>query len=200
MDTGLLIGAIIGILGLIIAIAAVLYALGLLKKGFSRTPGKEGVIPIKKSALKEFFLKLNKPKHPFQITEPSDTDLLVTLKVLDSKWIEILGGAWQKKTYKLWVLIDDTTKTVRVNELITEAAATMGATGAHFETSSFRGVQLWRKERGYRWGIKPDFSVGEIYNYKFNPSDLKEILRQIANDNGWAFEVVVSRAQASHPK
>ncbi|MEK6822494.1 MAG: hypothetical protein AABY13_01590 [Nanoarchaeota archaeon] len=197
MTLGTTVGIVAGIVGVALALIAVLYATGLIKKGFQRSEGAPGVRPVSKAFLKAVLLKLNKPKHPFKVTVAKDTDLYVTWTVVDAKWIEVLGAAWLNKVYKIWVLLDDTTRTVRVNELVTERSFTAGASGVHGERSFFRGVQLWRKERAYRWGIRPDFSVGEIYNYKFNPSDLKDVIRQIANDRGWAFEVVTTKGQAS---
>ena len=193
-----LIGIVIGIIAVLFAIWMALWATGLIKKGFQRTEGKQEVKPISKSVLKKLLLKLNKPKHPFKLKEANDTDLIVQWDVVDAKWIEILGKGWLNKVYKAWLLLDDEKKTVKYNEMIVEKSLTMGPLGAHGEASYFRGIQLWRKERGYRWGIRNDFSIGEVYNYKFNPSDVKEIVRQIANDNGWAFELVTTKGQASY--
>jgi len=52
-----------------------------------------------------------------------------------------------------------------------------------------------KRERAIAFGIRPDFSVGELYNYKFNPEDVKDLLRQVANENGWSFALVVSKGQ-----
>ncbi len=190
-----IIGIIVGVLAVVLAIWAALWAMGVYRKGLQRTEGKGK--PLTKAKLKTLLLKLNKPKHPFTLKSAKDTDLFVEWKIIDAKWIEALGAAFAKKNYYGWVLLDEKTHTARMNEMITEQSLTLSGPSVHGEASFFRGVQLFRKERGYRWGIKPDFSVGEIYNYKFNPNDIKEILRQICNDNGWAFELVTTKGQAT---
>lgn len=190
------------VLGVAVALAAIgfaiwmaLWATGLVKKGFQRTEGKGK--PVSKAKLLSLLLRLNKAKHPFKLTEAKGTDLFLEWKIVDAKWVEVLGTAWEKKNYYAWILLDEATKTAKVNELITEKSLTWAGPRVSGEASFFRGVQLFRKERGYRWGIKPDFSVGEIYNYKFNPLETKDVLRQICNDNGWAFELVTTKGQAS---
>lgn len=200
MGISYVLGVIFGILGVIAAVFAALYAIGIIKKGFSRSEGKAGATPIKKEALTSMLLKLNRNKKVFSISKAKDTDLHVEWKVVDAKWLEVLGEAWEKKTYKAWILLDDRTKTVKYNEMIVDKEISLGATGAHGEAVFFRGIQLWRKERGYMFGIRGDFTVGEIFNYKFAPSDIKDVVRQIANERGWAFELVVSKGQASYPK
>ncbi|MBS3176859.1 hypothetical protein J4457_06515 [Candidatus Woesearchaeota archaeon] len=191
------IGLIVGIIAVIFAIVIVLYATGIIKKGFQRSEPKPGAKFLSKTELKKMLLKLNNKKNPFSVKSSEDTDLFIEWKILNAKWIEMLGKAWAKKTYSAWVLLDEKDKTVRYNERIKEAGFTAGAAGVSGEVSSFRGIELWRKERGYRYGIKEDFSIGEVYNYKFNPSDIKDVIRQIANDHGWAFELVISKRQAS---
>ncbi len=190
-----ILGIIAGVIALVFAIWMTLWALGIYKKPLQRTEGKGK--PIAKAKLKALLLKLNKPKHPFTLKSAKDTDLFIEWKIIDAKWIEALGTAWAKKSYYGWLLLDESTNTARLNEMITEKSLTLSGPSVHGEASFFRGVQLFRKERGYRWGIKSDFSVGEIYNYKFNPNDLKEVLRQICNDKGWAFELVTTKSQAT---
>lgn len=197
---GIIIGIAAGFVGVLLAVIAVLYAAGLIKKGFRHSEPAPGVKPVAKKILKALLLKLNNPRHPFTVKTAQDTDLYVEWIIVDAKWIEVLGTAYLNKMYTLWVLLDETIKTVRVNELITEKSITAGSTGFHGETSFFRGVQLWRKEQSRRFGIKSDFSIGEVYKYTFNPDEMKDIVRQVANDNGWAFELVVTKNLASFSK
>ncbi len=194
-----IIGVVVGILAVIFAGWAVLLSLGLIKKEFQVTRPKPGTAQVSKAQLKSMLLKLNKNK-AFTVSSPKDTDLLIQWTIVDKKWIEVLGPAWSKKNYYAWLLLDDDAKMVKCTEQITETGFTAGATGVHYETGFFRGIQLWRIERGYRWGIKPDFRVGEIYNYRFNPNDIKEVIRQIANDHGWSFGLVTSKSQASYKR
>lgn len=191
-------GIVVGVLAVIFAVWMALWATGIYKKALQRTEGSGK--PVTKAKLKVMLLKLNKPKHPFTLKSAKDTDIFVEWKIVDAKWIEVLGGAWLKKNYYGWLLLDDTTKTARLNEMITEKSLTLAGPSASGEASFFRGVQLFRKERGYRWGIRTDGTIGEVYNYKFNPMQLKEVLRQVCNDNGWAFELVTTKGQASYAK
>ncbi|MBI4144722.1 hypothetical protein HY493_00755 [Candidatus Woesearchaeota archaeon] len=195
-----ILGVVAGVIAIVFAVWMALWATGIYKKALQRTEGASGAKPVTKSKLKAMLLRLNKPKHPFTLKPAKDTDLFVEWKIVDAKWIEVLGGAWLKKNYYGWLLLDDATKTARMNEMITEKSLTLAGPGAYGEASFFRGVQLFRKERGYRWGIRTDGTIGEVYNYRFNPMQLKEVLRQVCNDNGWAFELVTTKGQASFPK
>ncbi len=194
-----LLGALIGIAAVIFALWVVFYAVGIVKKEFQVTNSKKGAKSVSKAQLKSMLLKLNNNKL-FKISQPKDTDLFLQWKIIDKKWIEVLGPAWLNKNYYAWILLDEEKKMVKYNELITEKSFTSGTTGFHGEASFFRGIQLFRKERGYAWGVRSDFTIGEIYNYKFNPNDIKEVIRQIANDHGWSFGLVTTKSQASYKK
>ncbi len=54
------------------------------------------------------------------------------------------------------------------------------------------------RRRGYRWGVREDFSIGEVFDYEFAPADIKGVVRQIANDHGWAFQLVLRKPRAVH--
>ncbi len=191
-----LIGPLIGAGVAVVGAGIALLAAGIIKHDWKKTSGKLGVKPVTKEKLKQLLLKLNKPKHPFKILDGKErADLIVDWQIVDAKWIEILGVGWKNKRYLAWVGLNDADKTVRVCEQITEIDKSVGLLKGGYEINTFTGIQLWRKERAYAFGIKTDFSVGEIYNYKFDPEDVKDLLRQIANDNGWSFALVVSKGQ-----
>ena len=200
-DAIAMIGVAVGILAAIFGLVVAAWAVGLFKSGFQRSEPPVGIEPIAKSALSETLLRLNRPEHPFRVMPGEDTDLAVEWDIVDAKWIEILGRGWACKAYRAWLLLDEATKTVKYCEKITESGFQAGG-GLHVggQYSSFTGIQLWGKQRGYRWGIRDDFTVGEIYNYRFSPSDVKDVIRQIANDHGWAFELVTTRGQATRQK
>jgi hypothetical protein len=192
MDSIEILGIIIGIIGIFFAIGIALWATGLVKKGFQKSGPAPGSRLVTKSSLKSMLLKLNINKDTFTVSESKDSDLFIEWKIMNSKWIEALGVSWTKKTYRAWVYLDETTKTVQYTEMIVDSDFTAGDTGVHFQTSFFKGIVLFGTERGYRWGIRDDFTIGEIYNYRFTPSNIKDIVRQIANDHGWSFELVVA--------
>lgn len=190
-----IIGFIVGMVGAIFAIIAIIYSANLIINGISRSKPREGSKFISKAKLKDRLKSLNKNKS-FIIKDVDDTDLFIEWDIVDSKWIEFLGRAWLKKSYRAWILLDEKERTVKYHEMIIEKGRTTGAIGISNISYSFNGFRLWGKEKSYRYGIKEDYTVDEIYNYKFDPSDIKNLVRQIANDNGWAFGLVLYRKNA----
>src|SRR3989338_500140 len=101
-----IIGVAVGIIAVAFAVWAVLLAIGMVKKAFRVTHAKEGSEQVSKEQLKSMLLKLNKNK-AFTVSASKDTDLFIQWKIVDKKWIEVLGPAWLKKNYYAWVLLDD---------------------------------------------------------------------------------------------
>lgn len=192
-----IIGIVAGVLAFVFAGAVVVWAVSLARKGMHSEPAMNCAV-VDKMTLQQMLLKLNQPGHPFQVRTSNEADLVIEWSVVDAKWIEVLGRAWERMNYYAWIVIDDNARTVKYHERIHQASVVAGGgSGLTGKSYSARGFESWAKRRGYRWGIRDDFSVGEIYNFQFTPNDLKEIIRQIVNDHGWVFELTLAKPRLS---
>lgn len=197
MDPAVLIGVIVGVLALVFAVAVTVWAIKVASRGM-RSAAKSGVASIPKQELKSVLLKLNNPQHPFRLESSSETDLTIEWCVADAKWIEVLGQASAKASYLAWILLDEKRQTVKYWEQLTEINLSAGGGGAFASSHASRGFDLWGRRTSRRWGIRPDFSIGEVLSYDFTPADVKDLVRQIANDHGWNFELVMLKRHAKY--
>jgi len=187
----LIIGIIIGTVGVIIGLwASIKFTLGTAYKCEANKKTK----PISSLMLESKYKQLNK-KNPFKFinSKEKNINLIVEWNVLDTKWIETLGKSWLSIKYVGFIVLDEKTKTVRYHEKIVEKNMSFGSFGFYGNSFFQKGMIISRRIKSYRFGIKEDGSIGEIYNFDFNPLDLKGLVRQIANDNGWNFIIYFSK-------
>ncbi|VVB66246.1 Uncharacterised protein [Candidatus Gugararchaeum adminiculabundum] len=193
-DTAIMIaGAGIGILAALIGVYVALRALGYFEYlgGSKIPPGKK---PIPKKELLAKLGVLSNPANPFKITPSQKSDFEIDWEIVNEKWL--LGTSWLNKRYHAWLYADDERKTVRICEMISERSAGFTGAGFGFHAYSFQGVQLFQKERGVLWSIGKDRKLEKIYDYSFNPMDVKFLIKQIANQNGWEYVQVVTPKHA----
>ncbi len=197
MNAAAWIGVGVGVLAVLFAAGITIGALKLARQGM-RSPATPGATPISKRELVKRMLHLNQPQHPFRVALATETDLTIEWQVADAKWIEVLGRAASQMKYNAWLLVDEATRTVNYCEQLHESSVVAGGGGAFTESHSSHGFELWGRRKTHRWGVREDFSVGEVLNYDFTPADVKDLVRQIVNDHGWNFQIVLLKRHAQY--
>ncbi|HBJ35294.1 MAG TPA: hypothetical protein DDZ51_11180 [Planctomycetaceae bacterium] len=188
-------GIVIGVLAFLFAIAVTVWAVNFAKRGMHRS-AREGVLPVSKDELENLLMQLNRPEHPFQLSVSSEACLAIQWCVADAKWIEVLGPASEKVTYNAWLTLDEPTTTVRYSEQLVEGRKVAGGGGLVVKSHASSGFELWGRRAEHRWGVRPDFSVGEVVDYQFTPADVKDLVGQLVTDNGWNFDLVLFQRHA----
>lgn len=160
----------------------------------SKSNERKTINPIPLFELKGNLLKLNS-KNPFKIirSKERDIDLEVSWKIADAKWIEMLGKGWHNLKYLGYLVFDEPTHTLRYTEKIIEKNVTSGPLGFSKSSKIQKGTLINSRIKSHFYGIKEDGSIGEVYKYDFTPTDIKGVIRQIANNNGWNFKVYFSK-------
>ncbi|MFH2020933.1 MAG: hypothetical protein ABIJ34_05935 [archaeon] len=191
MVNDLVYGIIGGALGLIGVSVGLYFAF---KNVAGASKPKEGTKVVSVKDLKQKLIKLS-AKNPFKVKASSEEgiDLDIEWIVLDAKWIEILGKGWENMKYTAKIVFDETKKTLRYQEMIVHTERTMGPLRISGQSSFTKGCIINRRIKSYRYGIKDDGSIGEIYKFDFRPNDVKDVVRQIANDNGWTFALYLHK-------
>jgi hypothetical protein len=143
-----------------------------------------------------------------------DTDLVIEKKIVDAAYGKVAGAEKIKKTYRAYILFDESTHEAKYNEELSESTDNIDLSSASrsddntergtvsFGTSKklFRGRMLAHKEMQKTWGIKPDMSPGKVVDYSFDVKSIRNPIEKILNENGWKLVQVISRKEASYKK
>ena len=118
------------------------------------------------------------------MVEERKRKLVATWKYVDARWLELFAKAGLTKTYELHMKFDERRNTVTMVDKTKGASWSAGVSGGSFSVSASQGV-LMAYEIGKQWGIRENFELGKIYDYKFVPSEIKlPILNSILR-RGW---------------
>lgn len=123
---------------------------------------------------------------PFSITPGIDTDLLITNEVVNKNW----ATGKKKVSYQARLLLDETSATAYFWELLKESSS-----GIQFsigmEKTQIKGKELFRSvsEKGYGLNGQP------VYDYQFDYGSLREALKQIIEQAGWNFKLVLTQGK-----
>ena len=139
--------------------------------------------PVPLEALQAELKAINQFDAPVMVEERK-RKLVATWKYVDAQWLELFAKAGLTKTYELHMKFDETRHTVTMVDKTKEASWSAGASGVSSSGSASQGV-LMAYEIGKQWGIRENFELGKIYDYKFVPSEIKlPILNSILR-SGW---------------
>ncbi|MEB5961103.1 hypothetical protein MXL39_12735 [Enterobacter sichuanensis] len=125
----------------------------------------------------------NNAELPFSVIEKGK-ELIASWKIVDAKWIELLGLGGIKKQYELILRFDEEHKQVSYKEKSIDIDTELSTDNISYKKEVRYGN---RKEFSFggSWGIKADGTVGKQYTYKFSTSDIKNPVFDIIKGAGW---------------
>jgi hypothetical protein len=139
--------------------------------------------PVSGADLRRALLSINDFGVPVVAMEKK-RQVIVTWKYVDAKWWETFAKAGLKKVYALHVKLHE-----KKNEAVlidVEKDVEWGAGPAQVRLSGgyFRGIEL-DVELGVQWGINENFHVGKTYDFKFQPSEIRNPVLNTILRSGW---------------
>jgi hypothetical protein len=172
--------------------------------------------PKSKGELIQSIVDLLSSTEKFTIVKGEDTDLVVEKKIVDAAIEKPSGAEKVAKTYRAYILFDESSHEARYNEELTESSANvdldsssrnnddnsrMGGTMS-FGTSKkfFRGRMLAHKEMRKTWGSKGDMMPNKVIDYSFDVKSIRDPIEKLVNESGWKLVQVTSRSEASYKK
>lgn len=133
--------------------------------------------------LKQSLLSLNSSEIPFQVNVEGD-EIKVKWKIVDAQWIQIFAKAGLSKQYELRFKLSNQPNTLDYEEVITELSWEDGVPKTNVSASFFKG-KSFNMSSGKAWGVKPDLTVGKVYDYDFSTEQIKQPIFQVISDQGW---------------
>jgi len=143
--------------------------------------------PLAMEELRKSILAINLASAPVMVMEKG-REIIVTWNYLDAKWWEILAKAGFEKVYELHVKFNDAEKEVILIDVLKNVKWRLGPGHTKVSGGYFRGICAGF-ERGQRWGIKEDFRLGKIYDFKFSPSEIRNPVANTILNSGWSIRL-----------
>lgn len=150
-----------------------------------------GVQRQPEETLRAAMLASNRDTAPFIIRDggPEGCDLVAEWKIVDARWYEIFAKANLTKVFKVLMKFDGDKGEVRAVDQEWTLEWRAGIPSLSLNVEAFRG-QKKEFSFGSAYGFREDGALGQIYNYKFQTSEIKDPLIEIAQQNGWGWKGV----------
>jgi len=110
--------------------------------------------------------------------------LVVTWKYVDAKWWEIIAKSGLTKVYQLHIKLNVRKKEAILIDVKKDVSWGVGPTKVRLSGGYFRGI-VTGIEIGDQWGIKENIHLGKIYEYKFQPSEIRTPIMNTILKSGW---------------
>jgi hypothetical protein len=140
--------------------------------------------PAEIAEVRAALLAVNELDAPVTAEQRSPNHIVFTWRYADAKWWEIMAKAGLEKTYECHVKLDEKRQTATLIDVTKSISWRAGPGEARVGVFGFRGVQF-SYEVGAAWGIQENFGVGEIYNYRFSPQEIKNPVMNTILRQGW---------------
>jgi hypothetical protein len=139
--------------------------------------------PASEDELRGVIKNINNLEAPVMVQEKGDK-LVATWKYVDARWWEILAKAGMEQVYELHMKLDGKKKTVTMIDIHKSVAWRAGPSQVRLRGGFFRGISS-TYEIGKQWGIKENFELGKIYDYKFVSGEIKYPIMNTILRQGW---------------
>ena len=170
--------------------------MGLLDKLKGVRKPDEGTAAVDKGELTRRLSELNNDQVPFSVAAgDGDGDLVAEWKIVDASWYEVFAKAGLEKSHRILLGLDEDSHEVRALEQSWEVSWKAGVPSLSLSAEKFQGRTLGSKQfgKGYAFrGVNP-LDFGEVYEYRFDVSEMKDPIADTVIAAGWAFVPVTSK-------
>lgn len=182
-------------LGAVMLVGAVLWFF----KGLSwatRLEPQPGPVAVNEVELKRRLLVLNDTDTPFQVAAlPGDEGIAITWRYGDARWIDFAGVHALRRTHRMVLRLDPSTRKVRVTDYMAAWDASAGRTGASLNWRAGTGITLFQVEsvRGLGWQLSPNgLPTPDLsYRYTFKLAEMRAPAMATVLGSGWSWQPVV---------
>jgi hypothetical protein len=174
--------------------------MGLLDKLKGVKEPEPGTAPVAREEIQQRLLALNDGQVPFTIAPGAggeEGDLVAEWKIVDAQWLEIFAKAGIEKSHKIYLAFNEAENEVRALEESWDVSWRAGTPEIRLSAEAFRGRTFGSKSfgSGYAFkGVNP-LDFGQVYEYRFDVSEMKEPITSVVTGGGWTFRPVVSKGK-----
>jgi hypothetical protein len=163
--------------------------MGLLDKLKGTRPAKEGVAPVSVDELRSTLVGLTRDSAPWEVRDGADEgcDLVAEWRIVDAQWYGIFFAYGLSKVFRVKMKFDEDDHEVRN---VDEQAEVDWRDGVPVISKSWSRGQINEIESGRAVGFTEEGEFGQVYNYKFRSSEIKDPLRDAVTEHGWGWKAV----------
>ncbi len=151
-----------------------------------------GTPAVSAAELARRLLELNAAHLPWTLRTGPEADIVAEWKFADASWWGVLAKSGMKKSYRLRLFFDETTRRCGALDEFGEldwSAGLMAAPRIHYSRSFFRGVQLVRRQREVAYGFRtPVGQPGKVLDYTFDIDEVKQPVIAAVVAAGWTYQ------------
>jgi hypothetical protein len=166
--------------------------MGLLDKLTGTKPAKEGVAPVALDELRAALLGLSRDSAPWHVRGGAEDgcDLVAEWRIVDAQWYGIFFAYGLSEVLRVKLKFDEGAHEVRN---IDEQTGVEWRDGVPSVSKSWSRGQINTIESGRAVGFTEEGQLGEVYNYTFRSSEIKDPLRDAVTEHGWGWKAVSFR-------
>jgi hypothetical protein len=161
-------------------------------KLMGNAPAASGVEPIGVEELRSVLLGLNRESAPWQVRDGAEEkcDLLAEWRIVDARWSGVFFDYGLQKVYRTRLRFDEDHHEVRHVDQETSLEWRDGVPQIGRMWSS---GQLDEVEYGRGIAFTEEGALGEVYDYRFRSSEIKDPLRDAVVAHGWGWKAASFR-------
>lgn len=150
-----------------------------------------GTAVLSADEVRERLLNINRPTAPYRIVDGTSqgVDVIAEWKIVDASWFEIFAKAGLSKTFSIFLKLHPESNEVHAVDREYTVSWSAGLPTMTLAASAFRG-QSQNIEFGKAYGFTETLAPGQIYNYRFDTSEIKKPLQEAVTSCGWSYKGV----------
>lgn len=165
----------------------------------ARQAPQTGARPEPAELLRHRLLAVNQQSVPVQVTtSPDGQTIEINWRYADAQWLDLMRAHKMRRTHKLVLALDESSRKVRVREYWSAFDASAGLGGAQLKWTAATGMQFFNFEHRRVIGAQLDASgkpTGELSTaYTFNLQELKQPIIAAVTGSGWTWQPVMWNA------
>jgi hypothetical protein len=141
--------------------------------------------------VRQRLLNINRPTAPYRIVDGTaqGVDVIAEWKIVDASWYEIFAKAGLSKTFSIFLKLHPENHEAHAVDREYTVSWSAGLPTMKLAASAFRG-QSQKIEFGKAYGFTETLAPGQIYNYRFDTSEIKKPLQEAVISCGWTYKGV----------
>lgn len=163
--------------------------MSLLDKLTGTRPAKPGLAPVPAGELRAALLHLSRDTAPWHVRDGAGDkcDLVAEWRIIDAQWHGVFSAYGLKSVFRIKMKLDEAAHEVRN---LDEQATLTWNDGIPLVSRSWSRGQINEIQAGQGYGYTEDGQYGQVWNYTFRSSEIRDPLRDAVNDRGWGWKAV----------